>query len=245
MTRIALVTGGSRGIGKAIATQLASEGLFVCVNYRKDHEQAKACVTEIRAAGGEAQAYGFDISDEAQVQAAIDQITQEHGGIDVLVNNAGIARDALLLRAKSEDWDQTLATNLSGLFYCCKYALKSLLKRKQEGRIINISSVVGVMGNAGQTAYSAAKAGIIGFTKSLAKEVASRQITANVVAPGFVRTDMTDALSESQKEQLLSQIPLQRWAEPEDIANLVTYLTSPEAAYITGQVIQINGGLYL
>ncbi|MEZ4705302.1 MAG: 3-oxoacyl-[acyl-carrier-protein] reductase [Bdellovibrionota bacterium] len=245
MSRVALVTGGSRGIGKAIALQLALDGNIVCVNYRSNHAQAQDTVDQIQSQGGHAKAYAFDVSNESDVKQGIDVITQEHGGIDVLVNNAGIAKDALLLRAKGEDWDQTLQTNLSSLFYGCKYALKTMLKRQNQGRIINISSVVGLMGNAGQVSYSAAKAGIIGFTKSLAREVASRQVTANVIAPGLVDTDMTQALSPDQQQAMLDRIPLKRWASPEDIAHLASYLASAHAGYITGQVINISGGMYL
>ena len=239
-----MVTGASRGIGRAVAKALASPEALVYVNYRSGEAQALAVVAEIEAMGGKAKAIAFDVSDTESVEKAFGSIVAESGGIDVLVNNAGIAIDTLLLRAKDQDWSKTIDVNLKGAFVCTRQALRTMLKRPQ-GRVINMTSVVGQMGNAGQSMYAASKAGVIGFTKSIAREVASRGVTVNAIAPGFVRTEMTDGLTDDQKQGLLNQIPLRRWAEPEEIASIVKFLASEHAAYITGQVIAANGGMYL
>ena len=243
--RVALVTGGSRGIGKSICERLAADGLKVFINYRSNQSSADQIANEILQRGGKATSIGFDVADSNSVSEAIDQIVREEGGIDVLVNNAGVSIDSLILRAKEEDWQNIMDINLKGAFVCSKLSLKTMIRRKNTGRIINLTSVVGQMGSAGQTMYAASKSGVIGLTKSLAKEVASRAITVNAVAPGFVQTDMTDELSDEQKNQILTGIPLRRWAEPEEIASVVSFLASAKSSYITGQVISVNGGMYL
>lgn len=243
--RIFVVTGASRGIGKAIALSLASPNHFIYVNYLSNAEKAKDVVREIEKKDGHAKALGFDVSNPEQVTKAFEQITEESGGVDVLINNAGVPIDGLILRYKDEDWEKSLSVNLTSVYACTKAALKTMLRRKNQGRIISMTSVVGQMGNAGQSSYAATKAGIIGFTKSIAREVASREITVNAVAPGFVKTEMTDALSVEQQAKLLGMVPLKRWAEPMDVANVVKFLASPEAGYITGQTIAVNGGMYL
>ncbi|MCI5071771.1 3-oxoacyl-[acyl-carrier-protein] reductase [bacterium] len=244
-SRIVLVTGASKGIGSAIANAFADGQHTVLVNYRSNKNQAQAVVDGIIEQGGNAQAIGFDVADAAQVEQAIAQITKEFGGVDVLVNNAGVSVDQLILRAKYEDWDKVMQTNLTGAFLCSKFAVKSMMRRKNNGRIIYVSSVVGEMGNPGQSMYAASKAGMLGLMKSLAKELASRNITVNAVAPGYVRTEMTMALTDEQRERFLKDIPLNRWAEPEEIAGAVKYLASREAGYITGHTLSINGGLYI
>ena len=240
--KVAVVTGGSRGIGRAIALELARQGCRVVVNYRSNAEAAQEVVACIQTLGSEALAVQADVSlfDDAQalIQAALDA----YGTIDILVNNAGITRDALLVRMSEDDWDAVINTNLKGAFNCVKAVQRTLL-RKRSGRIINISSVSGLVGNAGQANYAAAKAGLVGFTKSVARELGSRGITANAVAPGFVETDMTAVLSETIIEGALAQIPLQRLGQPEDVAAMVAYLASDQAGYITGQVICVDGGL--
>ena len=240
--RVAIVTGASRGIGHAVALALASAGAKVVAAARGDHAQGTA--DAIVRAGGEAVAVPVDVTDAASIQAMADLALSRFGRIDVLVNNAGIARDQLMLRMKREDWDLVLATNLTGAFTCSQAVLKTMV-RQRSGRIISISSVVGQMGNAGQANYAASKAGLIGFTKSLAREVASRAITVNVVAPGFVETDMTRALTEQANRDWTSQIPLGRLGTPEDVAAAVCFLASDAASYITGQVLPVNGGMYL
>ena len=242
--QVALVTGGSRGIGKAVCLMLAKEGAFVYVNYSSNEQKALDVVKEIKDAGGDAKALGFRVQEKQEVENAINQIKEEKGKIDILVNNAGIARDSLLIRAKDEDWAQTLDVNLTGVFYVSKEAAKLMLKEKY-GRIVNISSVVGQMGNIGQCAYSASKAGVIGFSKSLAKELASKNITVNVVAPGFIETDMTNSLNDKVKDGILSQIPVNRFAKPSEVANAVGFFVSPDSSYITGQIIGVTGGLYM
>lgn len=243
--RIVLVTGASKGIGSAIAKAFADDKHKVLVNYRSNEKQAQEVVDSIIAQGGDAQAVAFDVADAAQVEEAVAHITKEFGGIDVLVNNAGVSVDQLILRAKQEDWDKVMQTNLTGSFLCSKFAAKSMMRRKNDGRIVFISSVVGEMGNPGQSMYAASKAGMLGLMKSLAKELASRNITVNAVAPGYVRTEMTMALTDEQRERFLKDIPMNRWAEPEEIAAAVKYLASKEAAYITGHTLSINGGLYI
>ena len=240
--RVAIVTGASRGIGRAVALTLASAGARVVAAARGDN--ARGTVDAIVGAGGEALAVSVEVTDAASVQAMADAALGRYGRIDVLVNNAGITRDQLMLRMKRDDWDAVLATNLTGAFACTQAVLKTMV-RQRSGRIISISSVVGQTGNAGQTNYAASKAGLIGFSKSLAREVASRAITVNVVAPGFVETDMTRALTEQAKGDWSSQIPLGRLGTPEDVAAAVCFLASDAASYITGQVLAVNGGMYL
>ena len=242
--KTALVTGASRGIGRAIALCLAAEGARVAINYAGNVKAAEEVKTSIEAAGGTAILCQADIADSAAVEAMIADVVKEFGAIDILVNNAGITRDTLLMRMKDEDFAKVLDTNLKGVFYCTK-AVAKLMMKKRLGRIINMASVVGLVGNAGQTNYAAAKAGVIGFSKSAAKELASRGITVNVVAPGFIGTDMTAGLPESVKEKMLTDIPLGRMGEPEDVANAVLFLASDQASYITGQVVNVDGGMVM
>ncbi|AEC00683.1 3-oxoacyl-[acyl-carrier-protein] reductase [Selenomonas sputigena] len=242
--KTALVTGASRGIGRAIALCLAAEGARVAINYAGNVKAAEEVKASIEAAGGTAILCQADIADSAAVEAMIADVVKEFGAIDILVNNAGITRDTLLMRMKDEDFAKVLDTNLKGVFYCTK-AVSKLMMKKRAGRIINMASVVGLVGNAGQTNYAAAKAGVIGFSKSAAKELASRGITVNVVAPGFIGTDMTAGLPESVKEKMLTDIPLGRMGEPEDVANAVLFLASDQASYITGQVVNVDGGMVM
>jgi 3-oxoacyl-[acyl-carrier protein] reductase len=245
MKRVALVTGASRGIGRAIAIALAKDGLFVVVNYTANEAAAAETLAAIKAAGGDGALSRFDVADAAAVDAAVKQIASEQGGLDVLVNNAGIAIDGLLLRTKKDDWQRTLDVNLSGAFHCSKAASRYLLK-SESGRIVNISSVVGEQGNAGQVSYAAAKAGLIGVTRSLARELASRGVTVNCVTPGFIDTDMTTAHVQGEaREALLKQIPLGRIGRAEDVAEAVRFLVSLQASYVTGQVLRVNGGLLM
>jgi 3-oxoacyl-[acyl-carrier protein] reductase len=240
--KVAIVTGASRGIGRGIAHVLASRGAHVVAAARGDH--AAATVEAIRAAGGSAETAALDVTDANSVEALVDAVLISHGRIDVLVNNAGIARDQLMLRMKREEWDEVITTNLTAAFTCVHAVLKPMIKRRS-GRIINISSVVGQMGNPGQANYAASKAGLIGFSKALAREVASRNITVNVVAPGLVDTDMTKAVAEKAQAEWIALIPLQRLGTPQDVASAVCFLASDEAAYITGQVLAVNGGMYM
>jgi 3-oxoacyl-[acyl-carrier protein] reductase len=240
--RIALVTGASRGIGKAIATRLAERGALVVAAARG--ENAKPVAEEIVAAGGKGEHISLDITEPGAGEAAVAGVVQRHGRIDILVNNAGIAKDQLLLRMKRDDWDAVLGTNLTAAFVLTQAALKPMLKQRG-GRIVNISSVVGQTGNAGQANYAASKAGIIGFSKAVAQEVASRGITVNVVAPGLIDTDMTRTITESAHEEWASKIPLKRLGTPGDVAAAVCFLASDEASYITGQVLAVNGGMYM
>jgi 3-oxoacyl-[acyl-carrier protein] reductase len=243
--RVALVTGASRGIGRAIAESLGRDGLFVIVNYTANEAAAGETLSAIRSAGGDGAVSRFDVADAAAVDAAVKQIATERGRLDVLVNNAGIAIDGLLLRTKKDDWQRTLDVNLSGAFHCCKAASRHLLK-SPAGRIVNISSVVGEQGNAGQVSYASAKAGLIGMTRALAKELASRAITVNCVTPGFIETDMTAAHVQGEaRTELLKQIPLGRIGKAEDVAECVRFLVSEAASYITGQVVRVNGGLLM
>ena len=242
--KTALVTGASRGIGRAIALCLAAEGARVAINYAGNVKAAEEVKAAIEAAGGTAILCQADIADSAAVEAMIADVVKEFGAIDILVNNAGITRDTLLMRMKDEDFAKVLDTNLKGVFYCTK-AVSKLMMKKRAGRIINMASVVGLVGNAGQTNYAAAKAGVIGFSKSAAKELASRGVTVNVVAPGFIGTDMTAGLPESVKEKMLTDIPLGRMGEPEDVANAVLFLASDQASYITGQVVNVDGGMVM
>lgn len=239
--RVALVTGASRGIGRAIALRLAAEGATVAAAARGGN--AQPVVDEIVAAGGQATAMPLDVTDAAAVVAVVGGVVAAHGRLDILVSNAGITRDQLMLRMKRADWDEVIDTNLTAAFTLCQAALKPMLKQRG-GRIVAISSVVGQMGNAGQANYAASKAGLIGFCKSLAREVGSRNVTVNAVAPGFVATDMTKTLAEGAQGQWTAQIPLGRLGTPGDIAAAVCFLASDEASYITGQVLAVNGGMY-
>jgi 3-oxoacyl-[acyl-carrier protein] reductase len=240
--KIAIVTGASRGIGRAIATELAHRGATVVAVARGDN--AAATVEAIVAAGGTAEAVGVDVTDAAAVEQLVSTTIARHGRIDIVINNAGIARDQLMLRMKRADWDEVLATNLTSAFTLCQAALKPMIRQKS-GRLIAISSVVGQMGNAGQANYAASKAGLIGLYKSLAREVASRNVTVNVVAPGLIDTDMTKAIADGARETWASQIPLGRMGTPADVAAAVCFLASDEASYITGQILAVNGGMYM
>ncbi|AEH44257.1 3-oxoacyl-(acyl-carrier-protein) reductase [Thermodesulfatator indicus DSM 15286] len=242
--RIALVTGASRGIGRAIALALAQAGADVIVNYSSSEEAAKEVVEEIKKLGRRAMSSKFDVARAEEVLKAVKEAEETLGPIDILVNNAGITRDTLFLRMKEEDFDRVLEVNLKGAFNCSKAVIQGMLKRRF-GRIINISSVIAMSGNAGQTNYAAAKAGLIGFTKSLAREVATRGVTVNAVAPGYIETDMTAKIPDKIKEAIISQIPMGRVGKAEEVAPAVVFLASPEASYITGTVIHVNGGLYM
>ncbi|HCV0915503.1 TPA: 3-oxoacyl-[acyl-carrier-protein] reductase [Staphylococcus aureus] len=244
MTKSALVTGASRGIGRNIALQLAEEGYNVAVNYAGSKEKAEAVVEEIKAKGVDSFAIQANVADADEVKAMIKEVVSQFGSLDVLVNNAGITRDNLLMRMKEQEWDDVIDTNLKGVFNCIQKATPQML-RQRSGAIINLSSVVGAVGNPGQANYVATKAGVIGLTKSAARELASRGITVNAVAPGFIVSDMTDALSDELKEQMLTQIPLARFGQDTDIANTVAFLASDKAKYITGQTIHVNGGMYM
>jgi 3-oxoacyl-[acyl-carrier protein] reductase len=240
--RVALVTGASRGIGRAIAAKLAAQGATVVAAARE--RNAEATVAEITAAGGKAEVASLDVGDSAAIEALIAGTLERHGQIDILVNNAGITKDQLMLRMKRADWDAVIATNLTGAFALTQAVLKPMI-RQRGGRIVCISSVVGQSGNAGQANYAASKAGLIGFAKAVAQEVASRNITVNVVAPGLIETDMTRAMAEGAREEWATRIPLKRLGTPEDIAAAVCFLASPEASYITGHVLAVNGGMYM
>ena len=242
--KVALITGASRGIGRAIALKLAAEGAKVAINYAGNTAKAEEVKAEIEKNGGEAILVQADVADSAAVETMVNTVVEKFGQIDILVNNAGITRDGLLMRMKDEDFDAVINTNLKGVFYCTKLVSKLMMK-KRSGRIINMASVVGLMGNAGQTNYAAAKAGVIGFSKSAAKELAARGITVNMVAPGFIDTDMTAAMTDKAKEMTLTGIPLNRMGTPEDVANAVAFLVSDNASYITGQVINVDGGMVM
>ncbi len=240
----ALVTGGSRGIGRAICVRLASMGAQVFINYVSNSAAAEETQQMIVDAGGKAELIGFDVADSEACQTEIKKMIKEFGSLDILVNNAGITRDGLLARMSEDSWDAVLDTNLKGSFICSKAAARAMMKKKW-GRIVNISSVVGFSGNAGQVNYAAAKAGMQGITKSMAREFASRNITVNSVAPGYIKTDMTKDLSDAIQEKLLTEIPLASLGTPEDIAGAVAYLVSDDGAYVTGQTIHVNGGMYM
>lgn len=242
--KVALITGASRGIGRAIAIELARLGAKVAVNYVSSAEAANEVVKLIEDRGGSAIAIAGDVSEVESVDGIIEIITQKWGTLDILVNNAGINKDGLLIRMKEEDWDRVMDINLKGVFNCTKRASRLMMK-KRRGKIINISSVTGISGNVGQANYAAAKAGVIGFSKSVARELAPRNIQVNVVAPGFIHTDMTSVLSDEVKKDILSRIPLGRYGDPEDIAHLVAFLASDYSSYITGQVINVDGGMIM
>ncbi len=244
MVKIALVTGGSRGIGKSIAIELAKSGADIAFTYHSAKEQADAVVAEIQALGRKAVAYQSDAANATQTEEVVQNILKEFGKIDILVNNAGITKDGLLMRLSEQDWDDVIDTNLKSVFNFTKSVSRSMMSQR-EGKIINITSVVGVIGNPGQSNYVASKAGVIGFTKSIAKELASRNIQVNAVAPGFVDTDMTEKLNDKQKEVILSMIPMKRTAKPEEIASVVCFLASASASYITGQVLCVDGGMVM
>jgi 3-oxoacyl-[acyl-carrier protein] reductase len=241
--KVAVVTGASRGIGRAIAETLAAEGASVVVNYQSNAAAAEAVVAGIRERGGQALAVAADVSDMAAAEGLIRAALEAYDHIDIVVNNAGTTRDTLLLSMKEEQWDVVIDTNLKSVFNVCKAAARPMLRRKKGGRIINISSVAGIVGQPGQTNYAASKAGIIGFSKSLAKELGSRGITVNVVAPGFVPTDLTASLPEDLVKQTLAYIPLGRWGEAQEVAHAVAFLASDRAAYITGEVLRVDGGI--
>ena len=242
--KIAVVTGAGRGIGRAIALQFAELGAKVVVNYRNSITQVEELLTAIKNAGGEAFAVRADISREEEAKSLINATVEHYGRVDVLVNNAGITRDNLLMRMTEEEFDSVMNTNLKGTFFCLKHAAAVMLKQRS-GRIINISSVVGITGNIGQVNYAASKAGVIGMTKSAARELASRGITVNAVAPGFIQTDMTDGLPDKVKEASLASIPLKRYGTVREIAGAVSFLASEAAGYITGQVLQVDGGMVM
>ena len=244
MNKLALITGGTRGIGKQIALTFAKEGYDIAINYRTENDDLKNTKREIEANNVQCFAVQGDVTKFEDCEKFVKQIVEEFGNIDVLVNNAGITRDTLLMRMKEEDFKQVIDTNLVGTFNVTKNVISYMMKARN-GRIINISSVVGISGNAGQTNYAASKAGIIGFTKSLAKEVASRNITVNAVAPGFIETQMTAVLKEDIKEEIAKKIPLKRMGTPQDVANVVKFLASSDSSYITGQVIHIDGGMLM
>jgi len=244
--RVALVTGGSRGIGRAICEALARRGATVVVNYAAREDAAAETAAACEAAGGKAALSKFDVADAAAVTDAIKAIGKDHGGLDILVNNAGVAINGLIMRFKDEQWDRTLDVNLAGAFHCVRAASMLLLKAKEAGRIVNITSIVGESGNGGQVAYSASKAGLIGLTKSLAQELASRGVTVNAVSPGFIETDMTaEHLPEAARAKMLERIPLGKIGTAADVSDCVSFLCGPESAYITGQVLRVNGGMLM
>lgn len=240
--KVALVTGASKGIGEAIAKKLASQGAFVIVNYNGSKERAEALVAQIREQGADAVPYQCDVADFQAVEAMVKELISAYGRIDILVNNAGITRDNLIMKMSEEDFDAVLATNLKGAFNTIRHLARQMVKQRS-GKIINISSVSGVLGNAGQANYAASKAGVIGLTKSMARELASRGINVNAIAPGFVETEMTQALSETVREGATAQIPLRRFGTPREIADVAAFLASDEASYITGQIIHVDGGM--
>ncbi len=242
--QVALVTGGSRGIGRAIVLALGRLGAHVVVNYRENKQAAEESLHDLVKAGGKGELCAFDVAEEGQVEKAVKKIVDQHEKIDILVNNAGLTSDNLLVRATAKEWDRVLGVNLKGTIHCTKSVCRGMI-RKRYGRITNLTSVVGQIGNAGQSIYASTKAGIIGFTKSMAREVASRGITVNAVAPGFIETEMTAKLTPDLQQSFLQSIPLARFGTCEDVAETVGFLVGPGAAYITGQVINVNGGLYM
>jgi 3-oxoacyl-[acyl-carrier protein] reductase len=242
--KVALVTGGSQGIGEAIAVRLGAAGAHVVVAARNE-EKARAVADAIAASGGRAEPLRLDVADPASVAAGFKALVEKHGKLDILVNNAGITADGLIIRMGKDAWDRVIATDLTGVFLAAQEAARIMVRKKVAGRIINITSVVGLMGNAGQANYAAAKAGVVGFTKALAREIGSRGITANAVAPGYIETAMTGALSEETRKALIQQIVLGRFGTPEDVAGAVLWLASDEAAYVTGTCLNVSGGLYI
>lgn len=242
--KVAVVTGGSRGIGRAVSEALAKQGAFVVVNYVRGEEQAKQTVAAIEAAGGKAEALGFDVANMKATEDAIADVAKRHGRLDILVANAGISVDALLLRLKEDDFDRIMAVNVKGAIAAARAAIKVMMRAKT-GRVLFLSSIVGESGNGGQTAYAASKAALLGVSKSLAKEYASRNITVNAVAPGFIETDMTTVITADMKVELLKQIPLGRTGKSEEVAATVAFLASDEAAYVTGETVRVNGGLLM
>jgi 3-oxoacyl-[acyl-carrier protein] reductase len=242
--QVAVVTGASRGIGRAIALSLAQAGAYVVLNYRGNQTAADASLAAIVEQGGRGELSRFDVANESEIEQAVKKIVDGHNKIDILVNNAGVTADNLLMRISAVDWDQVIGTNLKGTILCTKVVSRHMI-RQRFGRILNMSSVAGQTGNAGQSLYAASKAGIIGFTKTIARELASRNVTANVVAPGFIETDMTAKLSEQQREKSIQLIPLGRFGTCQEVADMVVFLAGEKAGYITGQVFSINGGLYM
>lgn len=242
--QVAVVTGASRGIGRAIALSLAKAGAYVVLNYRGNQTAADASLAAIVEQGGRGELSRFDVANESEIEQAVKKIVDGHNKIDILVNNAGVTADSLLMRISAVDWDQVIGTNLKGTILCTKVVSRHMI-RQRFGRILNMSSVAGQTGNAGQSLYAASKAGIIGFTKTIARELASRNVTANVIAPGFIETDMTAKLSEQQREKSVQLIPLGRFGTCQEVADMVVFLAGEKAGYITGQVFSINGGLYM
>lgn len=242
--KVALVTGGSRGIGRAIAVELAKGGATVVISYAGNDEAAKETCGLIEAAGGRAEAKRFDVADAEACQATVEEVVKSHGGLHVLVHNAGISVDQLLMRLKDEDLERQLAVNLKAAFWLCRAAARPMM-RQRDGSIVNLSSVVGERGNAGQTAYAATKAGLVGFTKSLAQELASRNVRANVVSPGFIDTDMTRELPEDVRAKIFEAIPMGRLGSAEEVAKAVAFLASDAASYVTGEILRVNGGMYM
>ncbi len=242
--KTAIVTGGTRGIGRAIALTLAAQGANIIINYTSNAQKAEEVVQQIKERGGNAIAVKGNVSKYDEVQNMIAVAEKHFSSIDILVNNAGITKDTLLMKMKEEDWDQVIAVNLKGAYNCTKAVIRKMMKQKC-GKIINLASVVGITGNVGQANYAASKAGVIGFTKSIAREVATRGINVNAIAPGYIQTDMTDILSDEVKEVIKNQIPMKRLGRPEDVANIVAFLCSEEADYITGQIIHVDGGMVM
>ncbi|MFQ5849398.1 MAG: 3-oxoacyl-[acyl-carrier-protein] reductase [Candidatus Binatia bacterium] len=241
--QVALVTGGSRGVGRAVVLAFGRGGAEVMINFRENKSAAEETLHRLLGEGGAGQLCPFDVAQEDQVEEAVKKIVDQHGKIDILVNNAAVTSDSLLVRLRAEDWDRVIGTNLRGTFHCTKAVCRKMI-RERYGRIVNLTSVVGQMGNVGQSVYAASKAGIIGFTRAMARELASRGITVNAVAPGFIETEMTAKLSPEVRQEFLHSIPLGRFGTCEDVAETISFLVGPSATYITGQVINVNGGLY-